>query len=89
MFCHKNILRFMYVYIYKKKLRVRWRTLLRCTNQTDFSGLHVLTGTELSKFNTLYKMIPFLSHPLTHHPLLKSNHNTVMYGGGVGTAKPH
>ena len=42
----------------------------------------------VSKFNTLYKMIPFLSHPLTHHPLWKSNHNTVMYDGGVGAAKP-
>lgn len=45
-FCPKYVLVFLDVYIYRKKLRVRWRTLLKCTHQTDFSGLHVLTGTE-------------------------------------------
>lgn len=70
----------MYVYIYRKKLGVRWRTLLKCTNQTDFSGLHVLTGTELSKFNNTLQNDPFSSIAPTH-PLLKLNYNIVKYGG--------
>lgn len=67
----------MYVYIYRKRLRVRW-TLLKCTNQI-FSGLHVLTGI-VSKINTLYKMILFLLPPLPT-PLLNLSHNIMKYGG--------
>lgn len=70
----------MYVYIYRKKLRVRWRTLLKCTNQTDFSGLHVLAGTEYQSLIHFAKWSLFFHLPYPPPFKIKPQHNE---GGGM------
>jgi hypothetical protein len=61
---HYAVRTYLYLYMYistERKLRVRWRTLPKCINQTDFSVLHVLTRTRYPTLIHFCKMIRFFS----------------------------